>query len=583
MTDGSTVRGREQLSGALEDIAKVAVERDLPSIAEVARVLAERLVEQRLTVVVLGEFKRGKSTVINALLGEELLPAGVLPVTAVVTVVTFGDRRRSEIVFLDGRIEEVLPTELARYVNERENPANRLGVDRAVVNHPSALLAEGVYLVDTPGVGSVHSHNTDIARRFLPEADAAIFVTAADPPISAAERRFLHEVKAEAARMCIVLNKIDYLNRAELAETVSFTRSVVAEALGRDVEVYPVSARLALNARADGDEEGWASSGFARFEHDLARFLTEEKGNAVVASVAGKALQLVGNLADSLAVEEETRFLPAETLATRRSEMEQVFSDAARARQDIATALLDRETGAVLAMVEKDLADFYRTESARLVERGIQAFVSDPGRTAQAMAKAQHLVEDGLQEGVGSWRLEEERRVAAAFESVAHRFVGEANRLISETVRLCSDLLDLHLESLETPTAIWLDSEFSFRSFELPTSLDVMLAGIRSHLPAPLARRILTRRLAEDVPRLVDMHCGRLRWDYQQRLDHSRLALLSSLDQGLDAIMESLRAGVQRAQDLQAVSEAEASARLVETASQGMVLQRIRSLLDRLT
>jgi GTPase Era involved in 16S rRNA processing len=103
-------------------------------------------------------------------------------------------------------------------VTERDNPGNRLGVDRAVLYWPPEELRDGVFLVDTPGVGSVYRHNTEAAYDFVPEADAAVFLTLADPPISEGELRFLRNVRAEAARMFFILNKVDYLSPADRAE-----------------------------------------------------------------------------------------------------------------------------------------------------------------------------------------------------------------------------------------------------------------------------------------------------------------------------------------------------------------------------
>lgn len=124
---------------------------DLPAITELSR----RLAENRFRVLVVGEAKRGKSTLINALLGRQLLPVGVVPVTAVDTTVTQGAPERLEILFRDGRVD-VLPLEqLGVYVDESRNPGNRLAVDRAIAYLDAAVLQEG-----RPGQGRLTTNHS---------------------------------------------------------------------------------------------------------------------------------------------------------------------------------------------------------------------------------------------------------------------------------------------------------------------------------------------------------------------------------------------------------------------------------------
>lgn len=212
---------RDRLVSHLARLAALADGRDEGAADDAARALAKKLAEERFNVVVLGEFKRGKTTFVNALLGAEILPAAVVPLTSIVTAVAWGDEVRAEITLSDGRVQQVGARDLATYVTERGNPENRLRVERAVLHYPAEDLRDGVFLVDTPGVGSVYAHNTEAARAFVPEADAAIFLTTADPPISDTERQFLKDVREEASRMFFVLNKVDYLSGPDRDEPSS--------------------------------------------------------------------------------------------------------------------------------------------------------------------------------------------------------------------------------------------------------------------------------------------------------------------------------------------------------------------------
>lgn len=214
-------------------LARLAEAAELLGLAEVRDLAAEvagRLQALRLEVAVVGEFKRGKSSLLNALVGREVLPVGVLPLTAVPTVLEQGEEALV-VEYTDGHQDQHPLGQVASFVTEEANPGNRLGVARVTARLHTPLLDAGVRLVDTPGVGSVHEHNTRSTDAYLPNLDAAVLVTSADPPISAAERAFLERVLAHAVRLFVALNKADYLAAGDLDRTVAFTERVVRQVL----------------------------------------------------------------------------------------------------------------------------------------------------------------------------------------------------------------------------------------------------------------------------------------------------------------------------------------------------------------
>ena len=265
---------RNALIEVLADLSASFERHDAVADAAAVRALSKKLAEERFNVVVVGAFKRGKSTLVNALLGADLLPTGAIPLTSVVTCVGWGVEPHLQIAFTDGRVEDVPAGSIARYVTEAGNPGNELGVERVVLTDPSDGLADGIFLVDTPGIESVHLHNTAAARAVLPEIDAAIFVTSADPPISDAERVFLEEVRAVAPRVFVILNKIDHVPAEGRLETIAFTHDVVRGSLGADEDVYPTSARLATETDVPNARE---RSGIAALERDLRTMLVRDK------------------------------------------------------------------------------------------------------------------------------------------------------------------------------------------------------------------------------------------------------------------------------------------------------------------
>jgi tRNA U34 5-carboxymethylaminomethyl modifying GTPase MnmE/TrmE len=469
MGERTYAQERDRLRTALAELVDLGDERESAAVTEAARELDKKLVENRFNVVVFGEFKRGKTTFVNALLGADILPSAVVPLTSIVTAVTWGEEIRARVVFLDGRKEDVQPGDLPRYVTERGNPENRLGVARAVVSYPSEDLRDGVSLIDTPGVGSIYRHNTEAARAFLSESDAAIFLTSADPAISHSERAFLEEVGDQAARLFFILNKIDYVSGLDRDEAIAFTHGVIADAVGHDVVLYPMSARRALMAKLVDDGDELSASGLPAFERDLRAFLLNEKGRTILDSVAARALRLVDEEHNTLEVQERVLELPAEEIEEARRRMEDVF-DRARARQRDLHALVRQETEALVTTLERDLAQMRDEVGAHLL-RAASERIEQFDDFRQAREDLDRFVKDTLSADVDRWRHLEDQKLSAAFREATARFVEEADGIERETVRLCGEILGIQLASEGPPVDLSSDTRFSFSFFEGVPSL----------------------------------------------------------------------------------------------------------------
>lgn len=548
---------RTQLEGLLTDLITIGEARGSTDLAVGASRLAAKLDEQRFLVAVVGEFKRGKSSFINALLGAEVLPVGAIPVTSVVTVATYGPVPTVEVGFGNGTTEVTDLESLASFVTERENPGNVRGVTQVTVEHPAAPLAEGVRLVDTPGVGSIHQHNTQTTRQFLAEVDAAVFVTSADQPVSHAERLFLEEVSDHAAGMFFVLNKVDILQPDDVDEVVDFTSRALSEATGRPVVVYPVSALGALRAKQHGDTTTTGSSHMARFERDFGAFLMDEKADVLTRSVAGRAERLIAEETNTVRVERETMRLTVEEATLLISRLKEVAEHATASRRDLET-LLEMETRQIMKTIEADLEALRTVETARLLAEAHSLLDAHPNPRSAA-ADLDEAIKESLRRSIDAWRQAEDLKVAELFGAATTRFCDETATLVQTTTRLCSELFDVDLTAPPEGDRFDVESEFTFAFFDPSDEIQMAIEAIRRRTPRAIARMMLAQKLAEDIPILVDKHCGRLRWDYSQGLDRVRTRLTGELAGRLDRTLDSLRRGVERARSRRLVSESEAT------------------------
>jgi len=278
------------------------------------RELFVRLAEDRFNLVVVGRFSRGKTSLMNAILGTTRLPIGMVPVTSVITTVAYGSRERLTIHYEDDRLpSEVALDVLPEYVTQGRNPGNVRRVRTAEVQLPAEILRRGFHLIDTPGLGSPVLENTRTTESFLPKADAVVLVTSYESPLSAEELRVLGEACSSGRRGFVVLNKEDTVPQAERAEVLRYARDQLDAAFGAGSPcMFSLSAREAQEARRTGDRARLERSGIERFEAELVRFLLAERKTQFLLRLCDRAEDLLCSVppaADVASVSESIRAL----------------------------------------------------------------------------------------------------------------------------------------------------------------------------------------------------------------------------------------------------------------------------------
>ena len=230
--------------------------RELAELSPEAGRLVEVL-DRPLLVTVMGEFNSGKSTFVNALIGEEVAPMGITPTTATINVLKYGAERQGRVVYHDDEVRDVawadVPT-LLKGLDAQE--AKRIRV--VEVLYPLETL-QRVNVVDTPGLNSIHPEHEETARKFIAEADAVLWLFTVDQAAKATEGEALGKIKAAGKKILGVVNKIDRCAPEELTRIVDHVRA----ALGEHLEtIVPFAAREALRARKSNDEAQLQSSNY---------------------------------------------------------------------------------------------------------------------------------------------------------------------------------------------------------------------------------------------------------------------------------------------------------------------------------
>ncbi len=262
--------------------------------AERCQELLVQLAEDRFNLAVVGQFKRGKSTLMNAVIGRDLLPTGLLPLTSAITTLCYGPKDRLLLRRKGWEWEQEAPlAQLPDFITERGNPGNEKGLVEARVELPVPFLRRGLHFIDTPGIGSARHENTATTYGFLPQMAAVIFVTSVEAPLSEAEERFLLDIRGQVRQLFIVVNKLDMLGDTEREEVLGYIHAQVNRLLGTgDVRLYPLSARVGLAAKLNHDQAGIYRSGLLPFEQALTAFLAEAQGRTFLVSILDRALRL---------------------------------------------------------------------------------------------------------------------------------------------------------------------------------------------------------------------------------------------------------------------------------------------------
>lgn len=259
----------------LEDIAQIKSIEYIKEDYQVFKLLNELLNDIEndfFTVVVLGEFKRGKSTFVNALLGKELLPTDILPETATINAVMYSEEPMLTVVKQNGTqiVGEVSRSYLKQFSADNNNNSTS-EIKYIKIGYPLDILKDRVVLVDTPGVSDINEQRCEITYRFLPKANAIVFLLDANAPLKKTEKDFIdkHLLPMGVERIIFLANKYDEIDEEEDEDVLGVLRQRLREAFKMDttnaelkeIILYPLSAKMAVEGIVSNNKELIAESG----------------------------------------------------------------------------------------------------------------------------------------------------------------------------------------------------------------------------------------------------------------------------------------------------------------------------------
>lgn len=319
------------LVGNLKRLRNFSEKLHLERLIQVIDIAMRRIEADSFSIAVVGEFKRGKSTFINAILGNEILPADVLPTTATLNRVTYGAEPFVKIIFKDNEERDITVNKLISFVTKLtpECEAVAASVKEAVIYYPVNHCRNNVEIIDTPGL-SDDENMTSVTLSVLEKVETAIVVTSALAPFAESEGNFLTEklLTTGLSKIIFVVTQIDHFKRNQDIEKVlnriklrikGFIESWAEENLDRNssayklyfskvgsIQVFGLSAYQALSAKINDDHVLLAESRFQEFELALQKIVLHEREKILLQTVVNKVINIATAIIENLSNPKKT-------------------------------------------------------------------------------------------------------------------------------------------------------------------------------------------------------------------------------------------------------------------------------------
>ncbi|MEO1376008.1 MAG: dynamin family protein, partial [Cyanobacteria bacterium J06635_10] len=442
-----TIEKAEKTSAS--NSGELSLERDIEDI----KVASKNLREGVFRLLVLGDMKRGKSTFLNALIGERLLPSDVNPCTAVLTILRYGAEKTVTVHFNDGKSPQRLdfdsfkhkytidPAEAKRLEQEKKQAFP--DVSHAVVEYPLALLEKGIEIIDSPGLNDTEARN-ELSLGYVNNCHAILFVMRASQPCTLGERRYLENyIKDRGLSVFFLINAWDQVKEAlidpddevELQEASVRLHKVFKANLaeycvvdGQDIydeRVFAISSLQALRKRLKNPEASLEGTGFSEFMGALNTFLTRERAVAELRQVRTLARQACHHTREAIErriplLEQDVNQL-RERIDSVEPEFKKLNSIGNEFQQEIrntsenqARSVSDSFRSYVLNLGNTFETDFLRYQP----ELNLFDFLSSGKREAFNIA-LQKAFEQYITDKLAAWSLTAEKDIALSFNELS--------------------------------------------------------------------------------------------------------------------------------------------------------------------
>ena len=509
------------LQSALDLAAGVAARYEISALSGLLASARASVGQDEISVAVLGRFKAGKSSFLNHFIGRGILPVGVVPVTAVVTEIRYSAREEARVHRRDGHDFEVPLDQIGLYISEKENPENARQVDLITVELPELRRFRGLKFVDTPGLESALSHNTQTSLDWLPNAGLALVAVSVDPPLSQRDIDLLKSLYQYTPKVGVLLTKADLLSEPELAEVVEYVRAQLAKNFPGTPQVFPYSTK----------------PGFERFRHALEAELvtgTLERFSEERESILSRKLEtLLRECGDYLALSLKS----AEMVQSERQALKQQVIGEKEIVDEVKSAVrlvVQHAAGSTRSMVSHRL----ETHQNDLERALLEAFESEFPKWTKSLATMLSSFEDWLASALRDELNVLSIRERSSFLAPLHRVQKRAFRALQQFRDRLSDrtmrAFGVPLRTTETEIKVVEPSTPDIRVGRVFDRSWELLSPI---LPVWMIKAVVRRHFARTISYLVYQNLSRLSTQWEESINSALWGVEKEARRRLDELI----------------------------------------------
>lgn len=374
----------------LAELERVITAHGLIELRSALEALIERMESDTLEIAVFGRVSSGKSSLLNYILGQELLPVGVTPVTAVPTRIVYGPKPWGTAWLVDAQTETFDLGRLAEFANEHQNPGNVRHVARLQIALPHPLL-RGVTLVDTPGLGSLATAGAAETQAYLPRCDVGVVLIDAASTLTPEDTALVDALARAGAQVMVLMTKADLLSAQDVVSAESYIQHELFVGTGLHIPVHGISVKPGAAARCDA----WIETTLRPCLREHQRF----RAQSTARKIDGLRSDVIASLERRLAAMRRDRGAPSDESADRGgakavAALQEALAAFDRQRLESAVPFPDPDGAAVqvLAQAAHNAAVIWREDFTASFEATPMLVASLEGRAGAATAVVQRDV-----------------------------------------------------------------------------------------------------------------------------------------------------------------------------------------------